>query len=64
LPNIFQMILNSIIRMFVNRGIRSGIDYFNGSRRSGSALPPNTRQPLPDDTAARRARNKARRQGR
>ena len=64
MPNIFQMILNSIIRMFVNRGIRSGIDYFNGRRRSGAALPPTTRQPQSDDTAARRARNKARRQGR
>jgi hypothetical protein len=68
MDRIIQMILNAVLRQFINRGIKSGIDYATRGGKPASDLSPGERAQSQDARAlakrARQAANLARRMGR
>ena len=68
MDRIIQMIINSVIRQFVNRGVKAGIDHVAGRGKPASAMTPLERQQAQSakETAkrARQAANLARKLGR
>ena len=68
MDRILQMIINSVLRQFVNRGVKAGIDHFAGGGKPKSAMTTDELQQSQDaKSIARRARqaaNLARRMGR
>jgi hypothetical protein len=68
MDRILQMILNTVLRQFINRGIRTGIDYAARGGKPAAALTPEERARSQDAKAmakrARQAANLAKRLGR
>lgn len=68
MDRIFQMILNTVLRQLVNRGIKTGIDYAARGGKPAAQLTPDERARSLDAKAlakrARQAANLAKRLGR
>ena len=62
MDRILQMILNTVLRQLVNRGVKSGIDYAARGGKPASQMTPDERARATDaKTLAKRARQAANR---
>lgn len=68
MDRILQMILNTVLRQFINRGVRAGIDYAARGGKPATQMTPDERAQSQDAKAmakrARQAASLARRLGR
>ena len=68
MDRILQMILNAVLRQFINRGVKTGIDYAARRGKPASQMTPEERAQSEDARAlakhARQAANLARKLGR